>query len=242
VRNLAACLLAVLLPTTLRADEVLRVLAIPSLHEPLAEVAQVLERTRPGHRVRVEAVPGPELRARSERPHAADVVASDLVQDGLPVFARSAMAVVVPARRPIVTELAHLGRPNTRVAMAATAVPAGRTTARLLQRMDESGRFGAQFKLRVLVNVVSEEMEARAVLARVADGDADAGLVYAADAAWAGRDVQVLAIPPELDVPAGFAIVVPPTATRPGLAHDFVELVQGPEGQAILQRHGFGRP
>jgi molybdate transport system substrate-binding protein len=232
VRSLAAGVLAVLLTSSpLRADETVRVLAVPSLRQSFGALARAFERTRPGTRVQLQSPGEP-----------ADVVASDLVPPGAPVFASNPLAVVVPARRPLVTELAHLARPNTRIAMAATAVPAGRTTAALLQRMDESGRFGTQFKLRVLVNVVSEELDAREVLDRVVEGEADAGFVHATEAAAAGPRVRTLAIPPDLNVAARYAIGVPPAAGRAGPAHDFVAFVHGAEGLAILQQHGFGPP
>jgi molybdate transport system substrate-binding protein len=248
---LLAAVLAAATPA--RADDALTVFAAASLQEAFTEMARAFEQARPGTRVDLQYAGSQVLRTQIEQGARADVFASaDLVQTdalhragllaGATPFASNALVVVVPARKPIVTELAHLARPHTKVVTAATSVPAGRYTAELLQRLDASGLHGPQFKLRVLVNVVSQESNVRAVLAKVALGEADAGFVYATDAASAATRVRTLAIPPAVNVPARYAIGVPGTSPRPELGGAFVAFVLAPAGQAILRRHGFGPP
>jgi len=88
----------------------------------------------------------------------------------------------------------------------------------------------------VRANVVSEETNVRATLSKVALGEADAGFVYATDAASASGKVRVLDLP--VDVVAEYPIGVLAGARSPAAAA-FVDLVLGERGQAILRRHGF---
>jgi molybdate transport system substrate-binding protein len=76
------------------------------------------------------------------------------------------------------------------------------------------------------------------VLAKVALGEADAGFVYATDAAASDR-VRAIEIPAGENVVAEYPIGVLEGATAPETARAFVSFVLGPEGRALLRRHGF---
>ena len=81
----------------------------------------------------------------------------------------------------------------------------------------------------------------RAVLESVASGDADAGFVYATDAALAGpraRVVQALDLP----APVRYTATVVAASGRPAQARDFVRFLNQPAARALLARHGFGAP
>jgi molybdate transport system substrate-binding protein len=55
--------------------------------------------------------------------------------------------------------------------------------------------------------------------------------------------VRVVAeLPPESHDPIRFPIAVVRDARAPEMAEQFVAFVSGPEGQAILSRHGFRSP
>ena len=81
--------------------------------------------------------------------------------------------------------------------------------------------------------------DVRQVLAYVATGNADAGLVYATDARISGK-VRVVATAPEATHdPIVYPVAV--VAGRPGeeAARRFVEYLGTPAAQAIFQKHGF---
>jgi len=229
------------------APGTVRVLAATSLTEAFGELAAAFEANRPGTRVELTFAGSQVLRTQIEQGAPADVFASAdhehaeaLVRAGLlgpvRVFARNRLVVVTPAEGARVLSLADLVRPGTRVVLAGPSVPAGRYAAVALRRLDAEGGLGAGFGARVRANVVSEETNVRATLSKVALGEADAGFVYATDAASASGKVRVLDLP--VDVVAEYPIGVLAGARSPAAAA-FVDLVLGERGQAILRRHGF---
>ena len=70
-------------------------------------------------------------------------------------------------------------------------------------------------------------------------GEADAAVVYRTDARNAGRAVEVIPIPPELNVVAEYPVAVIENAKEKALAREFVELLLSPDGQEALARFGF---
>ncbi len=226
--------------------ETVRVFAASSLTEAFGEIAAVFEAGHPGTRLELSFAGSQVLRTQIEQGAPADVFASAdrehadaLVRKGLlgptRVFARNALVVVAPAEAAKVSSLADLALPGTRVVLAGPAVPAGRYAAEALRRLDAQSGLGAGFGARVRANVVSEETNVRATLSKVLLGEADAGFVYATDAASAAARVRVLELP--VDVVAEYPIGVLRRAALPSAA--FVDLVLGERGQAILRRHGF---
>jgi molybdate transport system substrate-binding protein len=187
-------------------------------------------------RLQIEQGAPADVYAAADRAHAAALVEAGLLEPPR-VFARNALVVAVPARGARVVALADLARPGVRVVTGAPAVPAGRYAAEALQRLEAAGGLGPGFAARVRANVVSEETNVRAVLSKVVLGEADAGIVYATDAAAAGAAVRALELP--ADVLAAYPLgVVRGAADRPA-AVAFVEMVLAERGQAILRRHGF---
>lgn len=151
------------------------------------------------------------------------------------VFTTNEIVVVTPAGNDVVRGFEDLQADGVRLVLAGPEVPIGAYARSAITAANEP--LGGAFEGRVLANVVSEESNVRNVLAKVELGEADAGIVYATDAAVAGDAVQAYAIPPEFAEPAQY--VIAPLADAPRLAREFVEFVLSEEGQAILDRHGF---
>jgi molybdate transport system substrate-binding protein len=154
------------------------------------------------------------------------------------VFARNELVAGASTRSDKVKGLGDLARPGIRIVVAGETVPVGRYTTQLLGKMNAAGLWGDDFHARFTANVVSRETNVRAVLAKVALGEADAGVVYRTDVATA-EGVAVLEIPERVNVIATYPIAVVSRTESPDLAAAFVELVSGPDGQAVLRRHGF---
>lgn len=249
-RRLGAVLLGALAVALPARAETLRVFAAASLTEAFGELAAAYERAHPGVKVEVSFAGSQVLRTQIEQGAPADVFASAdpaqaaaLVQAGLlgptRVFATNRLVLAVPAQGGRVRRLDDLALPGVKVVLAGPAVPAGRYAAQVLARLAASGSYGPGYEARVLGNVVSHETSVRAALARVALGEAEAAFVYATDVASA-RAVRAIEVPERCNVTAEYPVGVLARSPRAARARDFVELLLGEPGQAVLRRHGFG--
>ncbi len=227
----------------------LTVFAAASLREPLTALGTALEGAHRGVTVRFNFAGSQELRTQLEHGAPVDVFASadtgqmDLARSaGLvdpPVrFATNSPVIVVPVSNPgKVRTLADLANVR-RLVIGAPEVPIGAYTLQILERA--RSRLGEDFPARVEARVVSRELNVRQVLAKVALGEADAGIVYRTDARCAGDRVRVVEIPVEMNVVAEYPVAAVAGSRHPELAERFVALLTGPDGQAALTRAGFG--
>ena len=91
----------------------------------------------------------------------------------------------------------------------------------------------------VLGNVVSQEENVKAVVAKVQLGEADAGFVYRSDvSAPVARYVEVLELPDDANVPRAIRSSWCPARQTPRRTA-FVDLVTGPEGRRVPAKHGL---
>lgn len=155
-----------------------------------------------------------------------------------PIFATNSLVVVTPATGSPVESLKDLAIPGIRLVLAAPEVPVGAYGRQFITAYGDSN---PGFEPAVFANIASEEPNVRSVLTKVRLGEADAGIVYATDAAVAGNEIRTLDIPAEFNVVARYPITGVPVegGNRSG---EFVDFVLGDEGQAILRAHGFGPP
>jgi len=226
----------------------LTVFAASSLRDAFQDLGRNLEQQHPGTSVSFNFAGSQELRTQVEHGARADVFASAdprtlraLAGAGLSlepqVFARNEPVIVVPVGNPAgIDALADLPRAR-RLVVGAPEVPIGEYTVRILEAA--SRRYGPAFGAAVESRVASRELNVRQVLAKVALGEADAAIVYRTDALASRGAVEVISIPPQLNVVAEYPIALLRGAPRPGLARAFVELVLSSAGQAVLARHGF---
>jgi molybdate transport system substrate-binding protein len=172
-----------------------------------------------------------EVAEQSGRVAARDVVA----------FAHNRLVVILPRSNPAgITRLQDLARPGLKLVIAAEEVPVGSYTMIFLEKASEDAAFGADFKQKVLANVVSYEENVKSVVSKVELGEADGGVVYISDASGAEADkVRQIPIPDALNVSADYPIAVLNDSRHPSLARDFVDLALSADGQAILAKYGF---
>ena len=227
------------------------VFAAASLREAFAQAASSFEKDRPGVHVRFNFAGSQELRTQLEQGAVADVFASadehqmegaraaGLVEAER-ILATNAPVVIVPRANPAgVRAFAELPRAR-RLVIGAPEVPIGRYTLQILDRASQ--RLGAGFRAEVEARVVSRELNVKQVLAKVALGEADAGIVYASDAASALAQVHVVQIPEEFNVVAHYPLAVLRRAPHPELASEYVQFLTSPTSQATFLRLGFGPP
>jgi molybdate transport system substrate-binding protein len=168
-----------------------------------------------------------DILASADQPNMQKLVNAGLTSGSPSIFARNKLQIVVPAGNPKhVSGLADLGRSGLIVVLCAPAVPCGHYAAQALQ------------KASVTVKPASEETDVKAVLTKVALGEADAGIVYVTDVKAAGSQVTGVDIPDALNVIADYPIVVLKDSQNIALARAFIGYLHA-NGQKTLARYGF---
>lgn len=218
----------------------LLVFAAASLARPFAQMADLFEERHEDVDVVLHVAGSQRLAAQilegapagvfasADEPQMQRVAEAGSTTGAAVTFARNQLAVVVAPGNPHrLTGPSDLARADITVVLADPSVPVGAYTRQMLQRAD------------VEVSPASFELDTRAVLSRVALGEADAGVVYTSDL-HDRDDVTAVAVPDAVDVTAEYQIAVVGSA-GPSAA-SFVELVRSPEGAAILERAGFRAP
>jgi molybdate transport system substrate-binding protein len=223
----------------------LTVYAASSLTSTFQQLGKDFEADHPGVSVTFNFAGSSDLVAQLQEGAPADVFAAadlasmdKLVAAGLagsdPVlFASNTLEVVVPPDNPAgIGSFADLDQPDpdkpgVDVVVCAPEVPCGAAAQRLAQAAG------------VTLRPVSEEQKVTDVLAKVAAGEADAGLVYVTDVLSAGDAVLGIPVPQ-----ASASVTVYPIATvqgsdHPDLAGEFIDLVVSDRGQQRLRVAGF---
>lgn len=161
-------------------------------------------------------------------------------EDSVQPFAANRLVIIYPASGATpVSSPQDLARPGLRLVLPADEVPAGRYVQQFLQKA-AAGDLGSDYRRQVLDNVVSYELNVRAVLTRVSLGEADAGIVYKSDVHGAqNAAVSQTEIPDDLNVLATYYLAPLAGAGDNAPAREFIAFVRSPEGQSILQDHGF---
>jgi molybdate transport system substrate-binding protein len=219
------------------------VFAAASLTDAFGELAAAFAEQHPEAEVIPNFAGSQQLAGQIVGGAAADVFASadqrqmEVVGDagllgGEPqVFAANLLEIAVEPGNPLgLAGLADLANPDLAVVLAAPEVPAGHYTQEVLTAAG------------LAITPASLEVDVRAVLSRVALGEADAGIVYRTDIVAAGGKVDGVEIPPGQNAPAAYPIAALANAPNARGAQAFLTFVLSAEGRAILDRHGFLEP
>jgi molybdate transport system substrate-binding protein len=234
----------------------LAVFAASSLTEPFDKIGEAFMAGHPGVEVTFNYGASSALAVQLSEGAPADVFASanekqmsvaqasGRVEGDATIFAKNHLVVITPLDNPAkVMTLRDLSRPGVIVLLAAPGAPARDYAEMVFDQASEESGYGPDFKQRVLANLVSEEQNVRQVTAKIALGEADAGVVYASDAAGSVAGlVSRVEIPPRLNVTARYPIAVLHDAQQLALAREFINFVLAPEGQRILANWGFLPP
>jgi molybdate transport system substrate-binding protein len=227
----------------------LTVSAAASLTDAFKEIAPRFEAAKPGVTVRFNFAASGVLLQQIVQGAPVDVFASadqDTMNRGAAQkllaaetrrdFASNTLVLITPpasAPSPI-RQLGDLALPGVRrIAVGkAASVPVGRYTQQALEAAQLWS--GLQPKLVFADNV-------RQVLDYVSRGEVEAGFVYRTDAELARGKVRV-ALTVGGHAPVSYPAAVVADSRHAALARDFVHFLGGGEAQAILARHGFGKP
>jgi molybdate transport system substrate-binding protein len=159
-------------------------------------------------------------------------------------FARNRLVVIVPIDNPAkISQVADLAKPGVKVVLAAASVPVGNYARDTFRKLNARAGYPADFDAMVERNVVSNELDVKAVATKISLGEGDAGVVYATDVtpSIAGK-VTTIAFPPGSAPEATYPIAALKGAANASAAEAFVEFVLSPSGQGFLKSRGFASP
>jgi len=224
-------------------NETLDVYAAASLTGVFTELGKTFEHDHPGVEVAFSFGGSSDLVTQIQQGAPADVFASadsknmdKLTAESLTGqtpedFASNTLEIVTPPDNPAgIDSLGDLARKGVDLVICAPEVPCGSAAA----KVEESAH--------LTFTPVSEEQSVKDVLAKVAAGEADAGLVYVTDVQAAGDTVHGVTFPEAASAVNTYPIATVADSKHADLAKAFVALVLGPVGQQALAGAGFGRP
>lgn len=232
----------------------LNIFAASSLTDALNEIALAFEAETPGAQIKLNFASSSILATQIQEGARTDIFASantvqmmNLIEDGLVLgdptyFASNKLTAIVPRDNPAqIDSIADLAEPGIALVLAQPGVPARTYTDRFVSLASTNPAHGVEFSAGFYDNVVSEEANVRRVVAKVALGEADVGIVYLSDVT---RDIRAgikqIPIPDEYNVVAQYPIAMIDSSQEIELAQDFINFVLSPDGQAILRKWGFG--
>lgn len=256
--TMAASPTAMASPTAAAATEPtitgnLTIFAASSLTEAFNEMKTEIEAANPGTKITLNFAGSSTLRTQITQGATADIFASadmtnmtPVVQAGdivgtTPIFVQNRLVLIIPKNNPAnISTLQDLANPGVKLVLAQEQVPVGNYARQSLDKMTADPSFGADFKTKVLANVVSNEENVKDVVAKVQLGEADAGIVYKTDANSADPSkVTVIDIPDRYNIVAQYPIGVVKGGSNPDGAQAFIAYLLSPAGQAVLEKYGF---
>ena len=250
---LLTLLMVMLLPASAHQNQTLIVFAAASLTDAFEEIGAAFEAATPGVEVVFNFAGSSTLAAQILQGAPADVfasasdaqmllVAEDTLTADTPVtFARNQLALIVPADNPAaIDDLRDMADSGVQLVVAAPGVPVREYTNTLLDALADDPAYGPDYTAQVLNSIVSEEDNVRQVAAKIALGEADAGIVYQSDITPDISDaVTIIPIPEAINITATYPIAALRTSPAPELAADFVSFVLSDAGQDILEAWNF---
>jgi len=241
-------------------EKELTVYAAASLTASFTELGEAYEAAHPGVTVTFQFAGSNTLVKQMTEGATPDIFASadtanmDTVKNAglmdestIKTFVQNKPVLIVPKSNLAgIESLADLANDNVMLVLGQNGgVPIGTYTHQILAAANKStdeGGLGAGFKEAVLANVVSEELNVNDIKTKVANGDADVGIVYKTDAMTVSSDVIIIDLPDEYNVIATYPIGVLNESHDPDEAKSFVDFMLSAEGQAIMAKYGFASP
>jgi molybdate transport system substrate-binding protein len=225
-----------------------------SLKAALAQIKTAWEASHPGSTLTISTDSSAALETQIEQGAPADVFLSadttnpkKLTDKGLADgaaenFAGNLLTVIVPTDNPAkVTTPADLAKPGVKVIAAGDDVPITKYANMLVDKLTKESGYPAHFKTAYTANIASKEENVSGVVNKVALGEGDAGIVYVTDAK-SNPKVTAIEVPTDANVPATYAGVVNKASANAATAHEFLDWVAGPDGEAVLASLGFLPP
>ena len=159
-------------------------------------------------------------------------------------FAKNRLVVVTPKiGTATVAGPADLAKPGVKVVLAAPTVPVGGYARATFAKLNGNTGYPPDFASAVEKNVVSNELDVKAVVTKISLGEGDAGVVYSTDVTPAvASKLNVYPFPAAVAPDIEYPIAVLKNAGDAKGAQAFVDYILSREGQAFLKARGFISP
>ncbi|MDK2745335.1 MAG: molybdate ABC transporter substrate-binding protein [Nitrospira sp. BO4] len=226
--------------------EPLTIAAANSLRDVFRKVLPLFEAQHPEFIVRVVYGPSPTLRQQIVEGSPVDVFLPSMVEEldqldtsGLliqgtkRVYAGTSLVLITSTNMPApIGSLEDLQRvPVRRIAVGDPKTSSvGKVTLQFLKYM----RLESKLRSRYILGEHS-----RAIVDLVADGEAEVGVVYKADAVTSGKVKILDTAPSGSHAPVQYGVALPWTAKNTSGADSFANFLQTLQVQRLLQEHGF---
>ena len=213
-----------------------------SQHYPQAEIAINFASSSTLAAQLVAGAPADIFASAAETQMVKVIDSGRMAAEAVKVFARNQLVLILPADNPAdIHSPRDLANEKVWLVLAVEGTPIRAYTDAMLDALNQ--QYGADFSQRVMGNLVSEESNVRQVVARVALGEADAGIVYQTDAAGEiGNALITIPIDPAFNQIASYPIAALADSPDTAFAEMFIAFVLSDEGQMILRAYGFCSP
>ncbi len=167
-----------------------------------------------------------------------------LVAGAPKTFVKNRLVMISPKGDAVkMTSPADLAKSGVKVVLAAATVPVGGYARATFEKLNGTNGYAADFAGAVEKNVVSNELDVKAVVTKIALGEADAGVVYSTDVtSTVAPKLNVVRFPAAVSPDIEYPIAELKNAPNAKGAQAFVDFVLSPEGQAFLKARGFISP
>ncbi|MXX50992.1 MAG: molybdate ABC transporter substrate-binding protein, partial [Chloroflexi bacterium] len=253
--RLLPLMLSLLCIPLVSAQAGLTIFAATSLTDAFESLATAFEAQQPGVSLQLNFASSSSLAAQIIAGAPADIFASAnekqlelVVADGrvdgetARSFAHNQLVLALPVDNPAgIKSPRDLADEGYLLVLAAAGTPIRAYTDAMLQSY--ASEYGADFSRRVRRNLASEESNVRQVVARLALGEADAGIVYQTDALGdVAEQLLVIEIDAAHNQLAAYPIAPLADSANLDLAMTFIDFVLSDAGRDILAEHGFCPP
>lgn len=172
------------------------------------------------------------------------VADSGLLAGPAKIFARNRLVLISSKSDTIrTTRPADLAKPGVKVVLAARTVPVGSYSRAAFGKLSGQDGYPSDFAAAVEKNVVSNELDVKAIVTKISLGEGDAGVVYSTDVTPAvAPQLNVSPFPAAVAPDIEYPIAALKNAQNAKGARAFVDYVLSPEGRTFLKARGFISP
>jgi molybdate transport system substrate-binding protein len=159
-------------------------------------------------------------------------------------FAKNRLVMVTPKGSALkLTSPAGLAKSCVKDVLAAATVPAGAYARATFAKLAGTNGYPGNFVALVEKNVVSNELDVKAVLTKISLNEGDAGVVYSTDVTPnVAPKLDVFAFPADVAPDIEYPIATLKSSSDAKGAQAFMDYVLSADGQAFLKARGFIAP